>query len=374
MKFVRYSSVLLFLSLFTTSVVRSSSFDFSSPLSLPHDSTFHQPITVAFPLYKDSLLFAEPAIPALPDSIRRIGDTNNEYSLDTSKFIPWSQYRWADHQMFTLTGDPPRRYTQVQAGPAWTYFGVYFGILAALHYYQEVTFWKASQSFRIRDNFDESLSANYGGHFIGGYFVSYISEQALIASGVSYKLAPIYGAIMGLGYQTYVEVLDGYGTDFSLSPFEVYSQTLGCVYFAASQYLPGLQDFTPKVNYYPSAWMGDLPKSGSLTPIDDYSAWNFWISTNIKDLTGWGFWPNWLNIAEGYGARNLGDPGERRVVSLALDYDLVKILPDGSGQWNWWRQTLDFIKLPAPGIEWDITRGGKSLGVYFYLAYPFIRL
>jgi hypothetical protein len=365
----------IFLTLFAswTGVARSSALDvFNPPLlphdSLTHDSSFQPPPLFPFPQNKDSLLFS------MPDSIRRIGDTNNEYVLDTAKYVPWSQYRWADHQMFTLTGDPPLRYTQIKPVAAWSYFGAYFGILAALHYYQEVTFWRNTQSFRIRDNFDESLSANYGGHFIGGYFVSYVSEQALLASGVSLKLAPIYGAIMGLGYQTYVEVLDGYGTDFSLSPFEVYSQTLGCVYYAASQYWPGLQDFSPKANYYPSQWMGDLPKAGSLTPIDDYSAWNFWLSTNIKDLTGWSFWPSWLNIAEGYGARNLGDPGERRVVSLALDYDLVKILPDGSPQWNWWRQTLDFLKLPAPGLEWDITRGGKSIGVYFYLAYPFIRL
>ncbi|HWF45270.1 MAG TPA: hypothetical protein VG537_11565, partial [Candidatus Kapabacteria bacterium] len=100
---------------------------------------------------------------------------------DTLEFIPWSEYRWADHQMATLTGEPPRRYTKIEPIPAYTYLGVYFGILAALHYYQEQTFWRSGQSFRIRNNFDESLSANYGGHFIGGYFVSYVSEQALLA-------------------------------------------------------------------------------------------------------------------------------------------------------------------------------------------------
>jgi hypothetical protein len=295
------------------------------------------------------------------------------HKTDTGEFIPWSEYRWADHQMATLTGDPPRRITQIQPIPAYTYLGTYFGILAALHYYQEITFWRSGQSFRVRDNFDESLSANYGGHFDGGYFVSYVSEQALIASGFSYKLAPIYGAIGGLLYQTYVEVLDGYGSDFSLSPFEVYSQTLGCVYFAASQYSRVLQDLSPKFTYWPSTWFGGEPKAGSETPIDDYSAWNFWFSANIKDLTRWEFWPNWLNIAAGYGARNLGDPGETRVVTLALDYDLVKLLPDGSPQWNWWRQSLDFFKFPAPGLEWRVTRGGKSQGVFFYLAYPFVK-
>ncbi len=311
-----------------------------------------------------------------PDSSARIiTDTARSASraFDTSEYLPWSEYRWADHQMYTITGEPPRRYTKIEPIPAYTYLGTYFGILVALHLYQEETFWRSGQSFRIRNNFDESLGANYGGHFEGGYFVSYVSEQALIASGVSYKLAPLYGALAGLGYQTYVEILDGYGSDFSFSPFEAYSQTLGVVYFIASQYSRTLQDLSPKFNYYPSRWYGWEPKSGSLTPIDDYSAWNFWISANIKDLTKWNFWPNWLNIAAGYGARNLGDPGETRIITLALDYDLVKILPDGSPGWNWARQTLDFVKLPAPGIEVRITREGKYTGTFFYLAYPFIK-
>src|SRR5580704_12909082 len=102
---------------------------------------------------------------SIPDSV-----SHTTHSQDTSEFIPWSQYRWADDQMYTITGEPPRRYTKIEPIPAYTYLGTYFGILAALHYYQEKTFWRASQSFRIRDNFDESLGANYGGHFDGGYF------------------------------------------------------------------------------------------------------------------------------------------------------------------------------------------------------------
>ena len=293
---------------------------------------------------------------------------------DTGQYVPWSEYRWADHQMYTITGELPRRYTKLEPLPAYTYLGVYFGILAALHYYQEKTFWRQTQSFRIRNNFDESLSANYGGHFSGGYFVSYLSEQAFLASGVSYKLAPLYGGLAGLGYQTYVEILDGYGSDFSFSPYEAYAQTLGVIYFVASQYCRTLQDLSPKFNYYPSTWFGGEPKAGSQTPIDDYSAWNFWISADMKDLTQWDFWPTWLNLAAGYGARNLGDPGECRVITLALNYDLVKILPDGSPGWDWTRQTLNFLKLPAPSLEWRVSRSGRSEGIYFYLAYPFLKL
>jgi hypothetical protein len=358
--------MLLFVLVLLTRGARSSPLFSSSTASELRDSLFLAQIDSVARPRADSFALTR-------QNLLTIGDTTLRFFIDTSEFIPWSEYRWADHQMVTLTGEPPRRYTKIQPIPAFTYLGAYFGILTALHYYQEQTFWRSSQSFRIRNNWDESLSANYGGHFIGGYFVSYISEQALIASGVSDKLAPIYGALAGLGYQTYVEILDGFGSDFSFSPYEAYAQTLGVIYFAASQYSRTLQDLSPKVNYYPASWAGGKPKAGSQTPIDDYCAWNFWISANISDLTGWKFWPSWLNIAVGYGARDLGYPEETRVITVALDYDLVKILPDGSPGWNWFRQTFDFLKLPSPGIEWRLTRDGKNVGTHFYLAYPFVK-
>jgi hypothetical protein len=277
--------------------------------------------------------------------------------------------------MYTLTGNPPRRVTQIQPAPAAAYFGTYLGILVALHYYQEVTFWSSTQSFRIRDNWDESLNANIFGHAMAGYFISYVSEQALLASGVSYKLAPVYGALMGIGYQVYVEVLDGFGSDFSLSPYEMYANILGVTYFTMSQYYPSLQNWSPKLSYYPSKWFGQLPKAASQTPIDDYSAWNFWVSGNINNITDGNltpYWPRWLNLAVGYGARNLGSPDECRLITIGLDYDLVKLLPDGSGSWNWFKQTLNFVKLPSPTVEWRFDRKWRSVRpARFYFLYPF---
>lgn len=294
---------------------------------------------------------------------------------DTSEFIPWSEFRWADKQLYTVTGDPPRRYTEIQPAPALTFFGTYMAVLIALHYYQEVTFWSATQSFRIRDNWDESLGANYFGHAIAGYFISYVSEHAMIASGISAKLAPLYGGLMGLGYQIYVEVLDGFGSDFSLSPYEMYANVLGITYWVLSNYVPSLQNWSPKYSYYPSKWFGGLPKAASQTPIDDYSAWNFWVSANIPNLTDhkWAaFWPDWLALSVGYGARNLGDIGESRIVTLGFDYDLQKLLPEGGAGWNFFRQTLNFFKFPSPTIEWRFSRQWKSIRpARFYLLYPF---
>jgi hypothetical protein len=309
-----------------------------------------------------------------PSQLQGLDSLTSPSSTDTSEFISWSDYKWADDQRYTLTGQPPRRYTKIQPALAAAYLSTYVGLIAALHYYQKVTFWSSTQTFRIRDNWDESLGANYFGHAIAGYFISYLSEQALLASGVSYKLAPLYGGLLGLGYQVYVEVLDGFGTNFSLSPYEMYSNILGCTYFVLTQEYPSLQNWMPKYSFYPASSFGELAKVDSQTPIDDYSAWNFWVSANINNLTNGSipFWPKWLNLAIGYGARNLGYPEESRLVTLALDYDLVKLLPDGPSGWNWFKQTLNFVKLPSPTIEWRFSREWKSVRpARFYLTYPF---
>jgi hypothetical protein len=55
--------------------------------------------------------------------------------------------------------------------------------------------------------------------------------------------------------------------------------------------------------------------------------------------------------------------GNRKLI-IALDYDLVKLLPDGGHFWNWLKQSLNYFKLPSPAIEI-----GKP--IRFYLLYPF---
>ncbi|HXX62954.1 MAG TPA: hypothetical protein VEO56_04075 [Bacteroidota bacterium] len=268
-----------------------------------------------------------------------------------------------------MDGAQPNLSTQIRPIPAATVGGLYFGSLTWLHFYQKRTIWAAGSSFRIADNYDESLSANYGGHFTGGYFLSYLSTEMLLTSGFGLKMATICGTLMGFAYQFYVEALDGYGKDYGFSPYEFYWQTLGTIYYYASYSWPALQDFVPKTDYYPASSFGQKQKYLSKTPIDDYSAWTFWMSANVHHLLPSAtqrYYPDWLNLAVGYSARNLGYPDRFRVLVFALDFNLAKILPKGGAVWNWWRQTLVFLKIPGPALEIQMP-GQKRL----YLLYPF---
>jgi hypothetical protein len=286
-----------------------------------------------------------------------------------SGLFPWERFTWAGSPRATMDGAQPNLSTQIRPLPAAIVAGAYFGSLTWLHIYQERTIWAAGSSFRVVDDWDESLSANYGGHFTGGYVLSSLSTDMLITAGFSPNTAMIFGSLMGFAYQWYVEVLDGYGKDYGWSPGEVTFQSAGAVYYFCSCYSPFLQNFTPKADYYPAPWFGDKKKALAKTPIDDYSAWTFWMSANMHNLLYGqreGGWPSWLNLAAGYSARDLGYPARYRVLVFALDFNLAKIIPEGGPVWNWWRQAFGFLKIPGPALEFQINKETR-----FYLLYPF---
>jgi hypothetical protein len=75
-------------------------------------------------------------------------------------------------------------------------------------------------------------------------------------------------------------------------------------------------------------------------------------------------YPRWLNLAVGYGARNLGYPNQTRFAVIGIDINLARLLPEGGPTWNWIRQTLQFVMVPAPTLEFKTI--SKPQGYVFY--------
>jgi hypothetical protein len=143
----------------------------------------------------------------------------------------------------------------------------------------------------------------------------------------------------------------------------------GTGFFIAQHYVPFLQNFLPRWLYVPAQWSGIAARSNGETWIDDYNSSTFWMAVNVHGLLPEplnGYWPKWLMLSAGYGVRGIEVPGEEpaRYSMLALDYNLVEILPEGPGFWGWLRQTMNHIKLPSPTVEF----GPQTK---FYLLYPF---
>lgn len=288
---------------------------------------------------------------------------------DSSDFVPWSEFQYAGQRLYTIDGSQPRYTTEIKPLPAMIMGTTITALVVGLHIYQKNTIWTQSASFRIIDDWEAELNADKGGHFWGTYLESRLATDFLMGAGYSRELAVVCGALTGLGYQFYVEVLDGYGKNWGFSPSDMLFNLLGFSFFLGHHYSPFLQNFSPKAEFYPAYWFGEKTRKEALSVLDDYSAWTWWLSVNVHNLlpkTLQSYYPSWLNIAIGYAGRNLGWSDQTRKFIISLDLNLEQLLPEGGSFWNWLRQYLNMIKLPAPAVEFSPDSPPR-----WYLLYPF---
>lgn len=280
-------------------------------------------------------------------------------------------FTYAGARRYTMDGSLPYEDSHLKALPTAIVGGVYLGAFIWLHNEQANAWWANQRgAFHIQDDWEYALQVDKAGHFYGGYMASYLLSEGFLTTGMSWDAATVWGSVAGLLYQSYVEVEDGFARDWGFSPSDMVSNTLGAGFFVAQRYVPFLQNFTPKWQYIPSDWLGKNTIQHSTTFIDDYNGSTFWLSANVHNLlppAAASYWPRWLNLAFGYNVYGVGLPDardrERRYV-IGLDYNLVELLPDGPGLWNWFRQGLNMIKLPAPALVIGNT-------TKFHLLYPF---
>lgn len=314
---------------------------------------------------------------------------NDEDSL--SKRLNYKDYKYGNRQRYTLTGYSPYVDTQISKSNLILVGSIFGAFFIGQHIWQEETIWKDKASFKVKEDAIYSIYLDKCGHFFGGYIMSYTFNETLLAVGFGNDDAILWGSVLGLAYQTYIEILDGYGANYGFSPSDFYTDVVGSVFYYAQQKVPILQNFTPKFHYYPAEWHGEHSRKPHDMFIDDYSSQTFYVSVNVHNLLPdklAKYWPDWLELTFGYAARNLSinDPNYSGIIPypntypysasygkawgnpkyiVGLDYDLVKLLPDGGNAWNWFKQSLNYVKLPSPAIEFS--RDKPKL----FLMYPF---
>ncbi len=307
-------------------------------------------------------------------------------SKDTSNlFIEQSEFYYANQPRSTFLGGLPYKENNPQLLPSIALGTIVVGFYATQHIIQMKTIWQEQGKFKIIEDGRYALYADKAGHLFGTYLTSYFWSEALMSIGYKWETSSIIGAVMGLTYTTYVEIMDGYGKNWGFCPTDFYADIAGAALFIGQYYCPVLQNFTPKFQYVPAPWHGENHRQPSDMFIDDYSSHTLWITVNVYNLLPdelKKYWVPWLGISFGYAARNLCAPMTAGVVCsnksehiypdvygnpkfiIALDYDLAKMIPGEPGFWNWLKQTLNYYKFPSPAIEF-----GKTTKVY--LVYPF---
>ncbi len=170
-------------------------------------------------------------------------------------FLPISQFTYAGDRRYTITGESPRLSTEIKPLPSAILGGVILTSVIALHINQRNAWWSGTRgSFHFQEDWLSALQVDKTGHAFGGYLFSYGMDEALKTSGVDYNSSAIYGSVLGLVYQTYVESEDGFAKEWGFSPSDWYFDVAGSAFYLAQHYVPALQNITPKWQYIPTEW------------------------------------------------------------------------------------------------------------------------
>lgn len=282
------------------------------------------------------------------------------------------EYTFAGGPRYTLLGKLPYRETHLRPVPAIATATGVAGIIAAIHFYQQDAWWSNRRmDFHFSTDWGYAAQADKFGHMYAGYLASYVGYEMLIASGFRRETAGWLGPLLAVGFQTYIEIEDGF-SPFGFDPTDQYANVFGPLYFSLRNYIGPLEYTAIKLSYWPNDdyLTGDHYGHEKIV-IDDYNGQQIWFSVKvgeaIPDVIPW---PDWLRLAVGYGAYNvdrwdadgaLQVPGRR--FFIALDYDLVEMVPDVGSFGNWLVQTLDNFRWPAPALQ-------IAPEVIFYLAWP----
>ena len=302
-------------------------------------------------------------------------------TLSTSVF---SQNAW-DWMTPADTLSKKRFWGTAGAGAA-IYTGVAYGL------YQ--TWYKDFEQgkFRTFNDAREWQQMDKAGHFITTYSEARWLYDGARWTGLDKKRSLWLAGGISMFLQGTLEVMDGFSAEWGFSWSDIGFNTLGMGLFVAQESLWEDQRIILKIStnrQLPSAaplfsTNGEATSSLRMRHLDlygssiaerflkDYNTMTIWASVSPKAFAPQSRWPDWLNLAVGYGSENLyggfsntwsDDEGNRYVLSeadypryrqlyLSFDIDLKRI-PTKRPLVKSVLSILNFIKIPAPALQWN---------------------
>ncbi|MBI1804487.1 MAG: DUF2279 domain-containing protein [Ignavibacteriae bacterium] len=275
-----------------------------------------------------------------------------------------NQYDTAGANTFALSQDEVNTARLALVG------GVWAASMVTIHIYQQNGWWKDHRApFHFQEDLTYGLWVDKIGHFYGGYILGFAIDHSLRWANVPPSQAVWIGAAGGLLFQTYVEVEDGF-SDWGFDRVDFASDVGGAVWPVVRYYVPYAQNFDLKMSYHPSDLLGEPGgigfKGQKHLMIDDYEGQTFWMSVKVHNLLPGGvrsFWPEFLCLSLGYGAREVAGVNPHRVLFIAPDLDMTKIIPPKTSFLKFVGEALNFFHLPLPALR--IYPDAAAYGVYF---------
>lgn len=188
------------------------------------------------------------------------------------------------------------------------YGGILIGLNAA---------WYANyprSSFHFFNDNAEWLQVDKAGHMYGAYIESRASNELWRWAGLPRKKRIWISGLSGLAYQSIIEVLDGFSSEYGFSPGDYAANVLGSAIFTAQELAWDDQKIKLKFSFHRKNYgEADLNaradaifgKSESERFIKDYNAITDWASVDIRAFFPKAPVPKWFAIALGYGAEGM---------------------------------------------------------------------
>ena len=237
--------------------------------------------------------------------------------------------------------------------------------------------YERSKFHTLNDN-DEWLQMDKFGHAFSAYQMGKHGAQLLNWSGVSEKNQLLYGATLGFGFLTAVEMLDGYSEEWGFSWGDILANASGTSLYIGQELLWKEQRIAFKYSFHQTKYAKQNPDklgNGLLEEVlKDYNGQTYWLSVNMHAFFKESKIPKWLNLAVGYGGEGMlaGVNGNvnnllisdlrYRQVFLSLDLDLEHIKTNSAFLKTVF-SVFNMIKIPFPTLEF----GKKSC--VFHLLY-----
>lgn len=263
-----------------------------------------------------------------------------------------------------------------------------------------------TSSFHFFNDSKEWLGMDKAGHSYITYNEARWLSNGARWTGMDRKKAAWTGVGIAYGLQMTIEIMDGFSDKWGFSPTDIAFNTLGAGLFIGQEYLWKEQRIVMKIGShrpnYDTTPFSSIDGNATTTPqeradnlygtaftqrfLKDYNGQTIWLSGNIhsflnnKDSK----FPKWLNISLGYGAENMfagfaydfqDKDGNEFLVNeavyprynqffLSFDVDLTRI-PTKSRFLQTVFSVINFIKIPAPALEYNRVHGLKFHPIYF---------
>lgn len=243
--------------------------------------------------------------------------------------------------------------------------------------------WYAKQprsSFHFFNDNAQWLQVDKVGHVYSAYEMSRLSQALWKSAGMSDKKSTWLGGLSGLAFQSIIEVLDGFASEYGFSVGDYVANVAGTSIFMAQQLTWHEQKFKLKFSAFPKKYGSPELQNradnlyGKTLPeklLKDYNHQTYWLSADIHSLFGVRKWPAWLNVAVAYGADGMfggtsnvakdengviifdrRDIVRYRQWYLSPDIQFQKIKTHKKGV-KVLLFVLDAVKMPAPALEFS---------------------